>query len=353
MRIITPVLAGFLCVQSFGLPIQRAEAFIQNNREPQTDDLRNSDLFLQQATHVSTKPTREQKLRVEALLARMTLEEKIGQMTNLVIDTITTGKDQDIRVDPAKLEKAILKYGVGSFQNVNNQALPAEKWREIIGQIQETSQKTRLGIPNIYGIDSIHGANYVRGSTLFPQEIGMAATWNPALMQRAAEIAAAETRAAGIPWSFSPVLDVGRQPLWPRLWETFGEDTYFFFSSRRRHTRWNCDWSSDMCSSDLKAQRSDMQPSGQQRGRRDVEPEIADGEIGAVAVGDVDPLDLQTERHEPVEPLHRHSEPRAGHALDDGPLQPRLPRLGLQQAKSREEDHDQHAERDTEPAKQS
>ena len=226
MRIITPVLAGFLSVQIFGLPIQRAEAFIQDNREPQTDDLGDSDLFLQQATHVSTKPTREQKLRVEALLARMTLEEKIGQMTNLVINTITTGRDQDIRIDPAKLNKSILTYGVGSFQNVNNQALPAEKWREIIGQIQEATQRTRLRIPNIYGIDSIHGANYVRTSTLFPQEIGMAATWNPVLMQRAAEIAAAETRAAGIPWSFSPVLDVGRQPLWPRLWETFGEDTY-------------------------------------------------------------------------------------------------------------------------------
>jgi beta-glucosidase len=78
----------------------------------------------------------------------------------------------------------------------------------------------------IYGIDSIHGANYVQGATLFPQELGMAATWNPALMQRAAEIAAMETRAAGIPWSFSPVLDVGRQPLWPRFWETFGEDPY-------------------------------------------------------------------------------------------------------------------------------
>src|SRR5260370_38750091 len=130
------------------------------------DGIRDSDLFLKQATHVSTKPTRSQKLRVEALLARMTLEEKIGQMTNLVIDTITTGKDQDIRIDPAKLQKAILKYGVGSFQNVNNQALPAEKWREIIGQIQETSQKTRLRIPNIYGIDSIHGPNSVRASRL-------------------------------------------------------------------------------------------------------------------------------------------------------------------------------------------
>ena len=78
----------------------------------------------------------------------------------------------------------------------------------------------------IYGIDSIHGANYVRGATLFPQEIGMAGSWNPALMQRAEEITAMETRAAGIPWSFSPVLDLGRQPLWPRFWETFGEDPY-------------------------------------------------------------------------------------------------------------------------------
>jgi len=225
MRIITLVLTSLLCLQSFGLPRQQTPAIIQD-KQTLADDIRDSDLFLRQATRVTTRPTRSQKLRVEALLARMTLEEKIGQMTNLVINTITTGKDQDIRIDPAKLEKAILKYGVGSFQNVNNQALPAEKWREIIGQIQETSQKTRLRIPNIYGIDSIHGANYVRGSTLFPQEIGMAATWNPVLMQRAAEIAAAETRAAGIPWSFSPVLDVGRQPLWPRLWETFGEDTY-------------------------------------------------------------------------------------------------------------------------------
>ena len=92
--------------------------------------------------------------------------------------------------------------------------------------IQTASAKTRLKIPNIYGIDSIHGANYVKGATLFPQEIGMAATWNPLLMQRAEEITAMETRAAAIPWSFSPVLDIGRQPLWARFWETFGEDPY-------------------------------------------------------------------------------------------------------------------------------
>ena len=139
---------------------------------------------------------------------------------------IANGRDQDIKIDPAKLEKAIVKYGVGSILNVSDQALTIDRWHEFIAQIQEAAKKTRLGIPVIYGIDSIHGANYVQGATLFPQEIGMAATWNPELMQRAAEITAIETRAAGIPWSFSPVLDLGRNALWPRFWETFGEDPY-------------------------------------------------------------------------------------------------------------------------------
>ena len=156
----------------------------------------------------------------------MTIEEKVGQMTQLTIDMVTKGDDQDVEIDQEKLDKAIAKYGVGSILNVNNQALTLEHWHRIIGPIQAAAQKTRLKIPVIYGVDSIHGANYVQGSTLFPQELGMAATWNPVLMQRAAEITAMETRAAGIPWSFSPVLDVGRHPMWPRLWETFGEDPY-------------------------------------------------------------------------------------------------------------------------------
>ena len=156
----------------------------------------------------------------------MTVEEKVGQMTQLTIDMVTTGDDQDVKIDDAKLEKAVVEYGVGSILNVNNQALTLDHWHRIIGPIQQAAQKTRLKIPVIYGVDSIHGANYVQGATLFPQEIGMAATWNPALMQRAAEIAAMETRAAGIPWSFSPVLDVGRNQAWPRFWETFGEDPY-------------------------------------------------------------------------------------------------------------------------------
>ena len=169
---------------------------------------------------------RDHSQRIEALLKRMTLEEKVGQMTQLTISMIASGSDQNIRIDPAKLDKAIAKYGVGSILNVADQALTFDHWHDFISQIQAAAKKTRLGIPVIYGIDSIHGANYVQGATLFPQEIGMAATFNPELMKRAAEITAEETRAAGLPWSFSPVLDLGRNPLWPRFWETFGEDPY-------------------------------------------------------------------------------------------------------------------------------
>jgi beta-glucosidase len=188
-------------------------------------DLLDSDEFFQRASRTGPEPNNTQK--IEALLKRMTLEEKVGQMTQLALAMVISGRDQEAKIDSAKLEKAIVKYGVGSILNVSDQALTVDKWHEIIGEIQNASiKKTRLGIPMIYGIDSIHGANYVRGATMFPQEIGMAATFNPELMKRAAEIAAIETRAAAIPWSFSPVLDLGRNPLWPRFWETFGEDPY-------------------------------------------------------------------------------------------------------------------------------
>src|SRR5712664_1439710 len=163
---------------------------------------------------------------VKKLLAQMTLKEKVGQMTQLEIGMVTDGTGPDLRINPDKLRKAVGEYGVGSILNVNDKALSLEKWHEIIRAIQEEAKKSRLKIPVLYGIDTIHGANYIAGSTLFPQPLAMAATWNPELMLRGSQIAAAETRKAGIPWSFSPVLDAGRQPLWSRLWETFGEDTY-------------------------------------------------------------------------------------------------------------------------------
>ncbi len=230
MRIVTLVLVITALSPWLGLPVHKASVNTSPAQAvesgPVTADIDDSDLFLQK-TIQAAGPQRDDSQRIEALLKRMTLEEKVGQMTQLAIGMIAKGRDQEIQIDPAKLDKAIVHYGVGSILNVAEQALTPDKWHDIIKQIQEAAtKKTRLGIPVIYGIDSIHGANYVQGATLFPQEIGMAATWNPGLMKRGSEIAAMETRAAGIPWSFSPVLDIGRQPQWPRFYETFGEDPY-------------------------------------------------------------------------------------------------------------------------------
>ncbi|MDX6306167.1 MAG: beta-glucosidase [Blastocatellia bacterium] len=231
MRIVALALAVLALSLWLGLPIHEAKSVSADptqsgERGPVTADIDDSDLFFQNAIRTAG-PERDNSQKIEALLKRMTLEEKVGQMTQLAIGMISTGRDQSIQIDPAKLEKAMVRYGVGSILNVSEQALTVDRWHEIINQIQDSAtKKTRLGIPMIYGIDSIHGANYVQGSTLFPQEIGMAATWNPELMKRGSEIAAMETRAAGIPWSFSPVLDIGRQPVWPRFYETFGEDPY-------------------------------------------------------------------------------------------------------------------------------
>src|SRR5256714_1530084 len=230
MRILALVLAIAALSFCLRIPAQNAENMRplpaqSADRGQVSADIDDSDLFFQNTIRASG-PQRDNSQKIEALLKRMTLEEKVGQMTQLAIGMIASGQDQTIQIDPAKLDKAIGQYGVGSILNVHEQALTVDKWHEIIGRIQTAAKKTRLGIPVIYGIDSIHGANYIQGSTLFPQEIGMAATWNPELMKKGSEIAAMETRAAGIPWSFSPVLDIGRQPVWPRFYETFGEDPY-------------------------------------------------------------------------------------------------------------------------------
>src|SRR5229473_4707829 len=185
-----------------------------------------SQTFLKRNMAPAGPPASASAAAVEKLLGQMTMKEKIGQMTQLEIGMVTDGKDQSIRINPEKLHKAVGEYGAGSILNVNDEALSVERWHEIIRAIQAEAKKSRLQIPVLYGIDTIHGPNYVVGSTLFPQPLAMAATWNPELMLRGSQIAAAETRKAGIPWSFSPVLDAGRQPLWSRLWETFGEDTY-------------------------------------------------------------------------------------------------------------------------------
>src|SRR5882724_2252148 len=151
-----------------------APTMIHGQRGLVTSDVNDSDEFLQDAIR-ARGPERDYSQKIESLLKQMTVKEKVGQMTQLTLEIIVSGHEQNIQIDPAKLQKAIGQYGVGSIINCYNQALTADKWQDIVTQIQATAKKTRLGIPVIYGIDSIHGANYVQGSTLFPQELGMAA----------------------------------------------------------------------------------------------------------------------------------------------------------------------------------
>lgn len=168
--------------------------------------------------------------KIKRLLRRMTIEEKVGQMTQVTLQTVSKTRgtvEQQHEIDPVKLEEAITKYKVGSILNVWDKAHSLDYWQTLITQMQDlATKKTRLGIPLIYGIDAIHGANYTLGATLFPQSIAMAATWNPELVRQCAAVTALEVRASGIRWNFNPVMDIGRQPLWPRFWETYGEDVY-------------------------------------------------------------------------------------------------------------------------------
>lgn len=171
--------------------------------------------------------------RAQELLGKMTLEEKVGQMTQVTLDVIGEGDDRFSSYEPFNLDKELLKkaiteYKVGSFLNTaNNRALTKEKWYSIISEIQETNSKeSRLNIPIIYGVDEIHGATYTAGATMFPQQIGQAASRNPELVEQGAAITAYETRASGISWNFSPVLDLGMDPRFSRMWESFGEDPY-------------------------------------------------------------------------------------------------------------------------------
>ena len=121
-------------------------------------------------------------------------------------------------IDPTKLLTAIKEKRVGSILSAPyDYATPKEVWQKIIRTIQDVAlNQTNLKIPIIYGIDSIHGATYIKESTLFPQPLGLASSFNTDLAYRDGMYTALETRAVGIPWNFNPVLDVGRQPLWPR-----------------------------------------------------------------------------------------------------------------------------------------
>lgn len=171
--------------------------------------------------------------KAQELLSEMSLEEKVGQMAQITLDVIGNGEsrhasNEPFAIDTARIRKALVDYHIGSVLNTtNNYALPPTQWNEIISFIQKiATEETRSKIPVIYGIDAIHGVTYTDGATMFPQQITLAASFNPTNAYNMASVTAYETRASGIPWNFSPVLDLGADPRFSRQFEGFGEDPY-------------------------------------------------------------------------------------------------------------------------------
>ena len=180
----------------------------------------------QPAPAISADPVIE--AHIQEWLKKMTLEEKIGQMCEITVDVVTDfpGSKDGFKLSEAMLDTVIGKYKVGSILNVPlSVAQKKEVWAAAIKQIQEKSMK-KIGIPCIYGVDQIHGTTYTLDGTLFPQGVNMGATFNRSLVRRGAEISAYETKAGCIPWTYAPVVDLGRDPRWPRMWENYGEDCY-------------------------------------------------------------------------------------------------------------------------------
>ncbi|HYC83953.1 MAG TPA: glycoside hydrolase family 3 N-terminal domain-containing protein [Chryseosolibacter sp.] len=171
--------------------------------------------------------------KIDDLISKMTLEEKIGQMTQInnseIVTSAAWGAGADLKiettVDTAKLGRILRKYHVGSF--LNGIAVSSQTWFKFYKDLQEYNMRTsRLKIPVIYGIDHMHGPNYLEGATIFPHAINTAATYNNVFPAEMARITAIETAHLGHQWPFAPVLDVARTPLWGRFYETLGESPY-------------------------------------------------------------------------------------------------------------------------------
>lgn len=188
-------------------------------------------IFIGCSPAASTDPDTLYFAKADSLLKLLTLEEKAGQMTNIGLTALTQGEfwtsADTLVLDTVKMQKLLISYGVGSVQNKGKYPPSLEEWNRLVRFLQEyVLNNTKHKIPILFGIDGVHGATYTAGSTIFPHQLALAATWNPEFARITGEVTAYELRASGIPWNYAPALDVSMQPLWGRLAETFGEDTY-------------------------------------------------------------------------------------------------------------------------------
>lgn len=186
-------------------------------------------LAISASTNEATATPKDNDLeaRVERTLSKLTLRQKAGQMVELVVDLFGHNDAKGVfHIDKARTDSLLSRYQIGSILNAPNTMAPtAPQWQEIISDIQKSSMKT-IGIPCLYGLDQNHGSTYTQGGTLFPQNINVGATFNRDIARACAEATAYEARAVSVPWTYSPTVDLGRDPRWPRIWENFGEDCY-------------------------------------------------------------------------------------------------------------------------------
>ncbi len=182
-------------------------------------------LAIMQIPQIKAQGHKQGTSNLTVMVKQMTLEEKVGQMAQVSIESLGGIQNGKFSFNQDKFKDAVVNYKIGSLLNTPGLLNPTQ-WNAIIEEIQDATKQTRMKIPVLYGLDDNHGVNYVAGATLFPQEIGQAATWNRQLVFNGAVITAYESRASAVPWTFSPVLDLGTNPQWPRIWEGFGEDPY-------------------------------------------------------------------------------------------------------------------------------
>ena len=209
------------------MPLDRSVSLLDIGPRLVSPQSTSSQVFIDQAVaQGSERQASNIEARVDSLLDLMTLEEKVGQMTQFELGMVTDDDAFPQPINHEELQRVVRDYHVGSLLNVVDTAFSLDHWHEIIGAVQEEARQTRLGIPVLYGIDAMHGANYTQEAILFPQAQGLAATWNVHLVEEVGAITARDVRASGIPWNFAPVLDAGRDLRWPRLYETFGEDAH-------------------------------------------------------------------------------------------------------------------------------
>ena len=184
--------------------------------------------------NVSSIPQdKEIEAKIEKLLKKMSLEEKIGQMTQVTATILVDGEQ---KLTPEG-ESALRKYKVGSVLNPPVRVgTPPSEVAQFVKQINEILID-ETGIPCLYGLDHIHGTSFILGGVLFPQEINLAASFNRELGEEMGKVTAYESRTANVPWSFSPTMDISRNPLWPRFWESSGEDVYLNAEMAKAITR--------------------------------------------------------------------------------------------------------------------